>query len=101
MGEPSNLDKNDVLSVDTKEYGWVVLQDQTFKAGDLITALNHYLPGAGRATEMLLGKGLACEVLKPGFNWRKGKVKLSLEFCPDEPKSPLDDLRQRLQASEG
>ncbi len=101
MSESSNLDKNDVLSVDTVQHGWVVFQDKTFKAGDFITALNHYLQGAGRATEMLLGEGLPCEVLKPCSNWQKGKIKLRLEFCPDEPISPLDDIRQRLQASEG
>jgi hypothetical protein len=37
MSEPSNLDKNDVLSVDTAEHGWVVIQYKTFKAGEFIT----------------------------------------------------------------
>lgn len=51
--------------------------------------------------------GVICEILKPGKNWRKGKLrfKLSLEFCPDEPEpednpesasgnSSLDVIRQ-------
>ena len=50
--------------------------------------------------------GIKCEILKVGEGiWKKGKmrIKVVLEFCPDEPKSsnslltasnsPLDDLR--------
>jgi hypothetical protein len=50
--------------------------------------------------------GVKCEVLKPGKNWQKGKgrIKVSIEFCPDEPEiveikepeSPLDDLRRKI-----
>jgi hypothetical protein len=56
-------------------------------------------------------EGKDCEILRIGSNgWQKGKlrIKVSLEFCPDEPEveeivaneeivpteSPLDDLRQ-------
>ncbi|MFB2974681.1 KGK domain-containing protein [Microseira sp. BLCC-F43] len=57
--------------------------------------------------------GLDCEILRPGAKgWQKGtvRIKVTLEFCPDEPEieetppneqpeiseteSPLDDLRQ-------
>ncbi|MBD1809343.1 hypothetical protein H6F98_28370 [Microcoleus sp. FACHB-SPT15] len=58
-------------------------------------------------------EGVNCEVLKIGsMGWQKGKVRLrvSLEFCPDEPEveetapsneipqpeSPLDDIRQMM-----
>jgi hypothetical protein len=60
-------------------------------------------------------KGVPCEILSPGNNgWKKGKVriKITLEFCPDEPEiletpvsnnpvinkseSPLDDIRQMM-----
>jgi len=59
--------------------------------------------------------GAPCEILEPGKNWQKGRVrvKISLEFCPDEtqvlpkeldnnsnknlasqsPDSSLDDIR--------
>ena len=52
-------------------------------------------------------EGIECEILK--FNsgeWQKGKmkIKVTLEFCPDEPEiaeikepeSPLDDLRRMI-----
>jgi hypothetical protein len=101
MGEPLNLDKNDVLSVKVNEHGWVVIQYQTFKAGDFMAELKRYVQGTDQAKSLLLGEGLPCEVLKPCSNWQKGKVKLHLEFCPDEPISPLDDIRQSLQESVG
>ncbi|PHM09543.1 KGK domain-containing protein [Nostoc sp. 'Peltigera malacea cyanobiont' DB3992] len=46
--------------------------------------------------------------LIPGQQWRTGKIRVRLEFCPDETEiednrldikhenSPLDDLRQQL-----
>jgi hypothetical protein len=46
------------------------------------------------------GTGVHCEVLKIGSNqWQKGKIKIrvSVEFYPDEPEippSPLDEFRQ-------
>jgi hypothetical protein len=50
--------------------------------------------------------GVDCQILKPSKNWQKGKVriKVTLEFCPDEPEieeikepeSPLDDLRRMI-----
>ena len=101
MGDRSNLDKNDVLSIDQPQQGWVVIQYRTFKAGDFIAEINRYLQGQGNAKDMLFGEGLECEVLRPGSNWQKGKVRLCLEFCPDQPESPLDDLRQNLQAADG
>jgi hypothetical protein len=66
-----------------------------------------------------LDTGVECEVLKmDGHGWQKGKVRISLEFIPDEeeqeeeileanleeesippklPQSPLDDLRTQLK----
>lgn len=51
--------------------------------------------------------GVDCEILKLGAEgWQKGKVriklKVSLEFCPDEPEiaqpeSPLDDIRRMMK----
>jgi hypothetical protein len=59
-----------------------------------------------------ISSGVKCEILRPGEqSWHKGKIKLKivLEFCPDEPElseihasqtlnnsdenSPLDDIR--------
>jgi hypothetical protein len=57
--------------------------------------------------------GKECELLQEGKRWQKGKlrIKLTLEFCPDETEeveenghqevdniteSPLDEIRQQL-----
>lgn len=57
-------------------------------------------------------EGFECYVLMPGKQWRTGKIRFSLEFCPDkleiednplninQESSPLDDLRQQLKESE-
>lgn len=47
-------------------------------------------------------EGINCEALELGDKaWRKGKIKIkvSIEFHPDEPQapdSPLDDFRQKI-----
>ena len=56
--------------------------------------------------------GIECSVMIPGQNWQKGRLKLRLQFIPDEVEenaeaaeiqaenesdpSPLDDIRQSL-----
>ncbi|MDJ0616843.1 MAG: KGK domain-containing protein [Calothrix sp. MO_192.B10] len=69
--------------------------------------------GSGQIPEMneklLFIEGMRCELLQPGKDWQKGrvKIKVSLEFCPDEPEieaisenttseSSLDDIRRKL-----
>ncbi|HEY9812756.1 MAG TPA: KGK domain-containing protein [Candidatus Sericytochromatia bacterium] len=73
------------------------------------------LTSQGIIPDDLIGRGCACEILKPGSKgWKKGKMKItvSLEYCPDEPEdtetpennqpetnqpeSPLDDLRRMI-----
>jgi len=47
------------------------------------------------------GKGIDSEILKPNAKgWQKGTVRIYLEFCPNEPESPLDDIRQQLKETE-
>ncbi len=63
--------------------------------------------------ETWFGEGLECKILKPGAkSWERGKVRISLEFEPEEleitqtvesselennkSESPLDDIRQRM-----
>ncbi|NJL83256.1 MAG: hypothetical protein HC890_10420 [Chloroflexaceae bacterium] len=46
-------------------------------------------------------KGISVELLKPDAKgWRKGKLKLCIQFIPDEPESPLDDVRQAMKAED-
>lgn len=41
--------------------------------------------------------GFECRVLQPGKKWQIGKIRINVEFCPDdpdEPDSPLDEIRK-------
>lgn len=47
-----------------------------------------------------LDNGKNCEVLHLGAKqWKKGRVrvKVTVEFCPDEAESPLDDIRHSVE----
>lgn len=56
------------------------------------------------AKKKWIDEAIAGEILKPGNQWIKGKIriKLSIEFQADEPvkqlhRSPLDDIRQSMK----
>jgi hypothetical protein len=66
-----------------------------------------------RDKEQWFRDGLECKILKPGAkSWERGKVRLTLEFTPEElevaetlenselqinkASSPLDDIRQMM-----
>jgi hypothetical protein len=34
------------------------------------------------------------------MKWQTGKIRLCIEFCPDEPESLLDDIREQLKQVE-
>ncbi|MEA5537289.1 KGK domain-containing protein [Crocosphaera sp. XPORK-15E] len=91
-----------------------------FLEGELSNKLVEYLEKSGiqcakiydyknRSTNNYkwLTNGKDCEILKVGSNgWKKGKIrlKITLEFIPDEPEinepeSPLDDIRQSMNQS--
>jgi len=56
-----------------------------------------------QARKQWIEEGVNCERLNPGDpQWKKGKVrvKVSVEFLPDEPlqaESPLDEIRREMQ----
>jgi hypothetical protein len=84
--EPLNY--NEVVSVDTESFGNLDLPN-TFKVVQLLTAIKEYIDFQ-ETEEQLFEKGIDCEVLKFGTQgWRKGKVRLTLEFSPEQPDSPV------------
>lgn len=83
----------------------------TFKVKELIQVVKKNMSGA--STSLFENGGLELEVLRlDAKGWRKGKVRFSLEFCPDEPdieetlensqsvtnysESPLDEIRRMM-----
>ena len=96
-----------------------VAEHPMFKTSQFTTKVKQmcqkYSGTSAEIAEKWLGEGIDCEVLKFDSNtWQKGKVRVrvSLEFCPDEPEleqitqsndleinqteSPLDDIRRMM-----
>ncbi|MFB6276777.1 MAG: KGK domain-containing protein [Halothece sp.] len=94
-----NLSKNDVVFFEKQKNN---LCAKTFKVSDFINWIFGVLkigakPQNNNQEEEIAkftGKGIPCHVLQPGQNWKKGKIRIAIEFIPDESESPLDDVRQ-------
>lgn len=87
------LQPDDVVNIDGSLN---LVGTQTCKASTLLEWLKTRLPDTSLHVS-LVGDGAKCEVLFPdGKGWKKGKVRLSLEFIPEEIDSPLDELREKL-----
>ena len=117
------LQDKEIVSLDEDSLP-ILLSHPTFKVIELLKALvlsisrsDHIFLNAIRARQRSQNEidewieGIKCEVLTcDGNGWQTGKVRLTLEFIPDEPEveeisasnqislpeSPLDDLRQRI-----
>ena len=92
-----HLNHDEVVSVEANTFNNLDIS-KTFKVGDLLVAIKEYVNANKTNEARLYSKGLTCEVLKlDAQGWKKGKVRLALEFCPDQPESLLDDIRQQLK----
>lgn len=92
------LDHNDVLFVNPEDLGELEMS-KTLKVIELIEAIEQYI-GASQEEATWID----CEVLQQGKRWKKGKIRLTFEFCPEEPSeppSPLDDIRKQLKEADG
>ncbi|GET37369.1 KGK domain-containing protein [Microseira wollei] len=112
--EPLNSE-DAVLSIENSQER-VLIHEPMFKVGKLLKTMKSRVIEIDinsfekqedwiKQKKKWLDEGVSCEVMKPGGNWQKGKVrvKVTLEFSPDEPinpPSPLDDLRQKIQETE-
>ncbi len=114
--EPVNDDE--VVSIPQANQRIPSLNHPMIKFGDLKGTLikvikSYFLSASSDSDEKLkwLGEGVNVEILKYGSpGWKKGKlrIKINLEFCPDEPEfpqrsnqhetreaeSPLDEIRR-------
>ena len=117
------LDQNEIFSFNSQYIKDFNLSTNNFeyinlKAQEFIEVIKRCLSIGVEAKNILFTQGLECEALRFGAkSWQKGKVriKLTLEFYPDEPefkaalvskeperKKPevvYDDLRQRINES--
>lgn len=75
------------------------IETTTSTVNELITGLEGFV--CNQLSEDIatdwVGSGVECKILQcQGGGWKKGKVRIRLEFIPDEIESPLDDLRSKI-----
>ncbi len=105
------VEREDVVSVYS---GQIFVNNRTFTLNEFITAFMPIVKEKSapwtEEKEKWFSEGLDCKILKPGAkSWRRGKVRISLEFEPEalevaeapessdsQASSPLDDIRQRM-----
>ena len=88
-----SLDSGEVISV---QHDTLVLSGhRTFRVGELNEAIESHLKKAidnwdDQNNAWFTPQGLDCEALRFGSQgWQKGRIRLCLEFCPDEPSAPV------------
>lgn len=97
------LNCNDVVAVDPDTFEDLDIT-RTSKVIHLLEAIQECFGSDTEVAALFSKEGIECEVLRLGAKeWQKGKVRINLEFCsnqPSQPESPLDDIRQTLKQAE-
>jgi hypothetical protein len=107
------LNQQDVIKIQSENMR-LNMPHNTFQVSEFTSSLQQKISRGDQISEFLsslqqkisgedagvqwLGEGVEAKVLSVGKKWRKGKVRLTIEFIsdePDEPKSPLDDFRKQ------
>lgn len=92
---PIHLDQHSVVSLADSNFPFISVK--TFKIAEAYEGMKTYF---GRGDAWLF-EGLECEVLVPGKTWRKGKVRICFEFCPEDDENCSEkELRQEETADE-
>lgn len=82
----------------------------TFRIDNFLAKIMQVISVSEDEKKGLFDEGVNCEILRPNASWQKGRIRICLEFCPDEPEvevipagseleisqseSPLADIRQ-------
>ncbi|MEP0868896.1 hypothetical protein NDA01_03670 [Trichocoleus desertorum AS-A10] len=93
MSEFEPLELDDVVMVDKPG----IPNHSPFLLKQFLSGLQSLLLQQGSAGGLTNSDGVRCRVLRPGGDWRAGKIRIRLEFCPDAPPSSggsLDEFRQ-------
>ncbi|MEM9925728.1 MAG: KGK domain-containing protein [Cyanobacteria bacterium P01_D01_bin.50] len=90
------LERNEVISINSEDFGNLELS-ATFKVLELLEVIQKYM-SFQMPEASLFNEGIDCEILKLGARgWKKGKVRICVEFCAEEPEYPLEDLAELLE----
>jgi KGK domain len=86
-----SLENGEVVSIQNDTQ--VLSGHRTFRVGELNDEIKNYLANAidgwsEQKNGWFTDRGIDCEALRFGSNgWQKGRIRLCLEFCPDEANS--------------
>ncbi|QDZ39437.1 KGK family protein [Euhalothece natronophila Z-M001] len=96
------LNRQDVISTQDKQRS---LLNKTFTVEEFLQLLTKIISekvsswknpeGREKEAKKWTEEGINCKVLSPQSHWKTGKVRITLEFIPDEPESPLDNVRNQ------
>lgn len=91
------LNDDEVLFVRS---GRILMSNPTFKVNEFLDALAQLVSEReaewSDEYEGWFGEGLDCEVLRFGNQgWQRGRVRIRLEFSPEQPKLLRENVRQR------
>ena len=87
-----SLESGEVVSI--QHEAQVLSGHRTFRSGELNDAIKRCVEQAIAGwsedkNDWFTDRGIDCEALRFGSKgWQKGRIRLSLEFCPDEPEMP-------------
>jgi KGK domain len=100
MSDKIYLNQEDVVSMDQDAN---VAGASTSTVEELMERVRHLVHRNSNLQEDKasdwVAKGVVCKLLlAQGGGWQKGKIRLRLEFIPDQPRSELDDLRSQLSS---
>lgn len=88
-----SLESGEVVSIQHETQ--VLSGHRTFRSGELNDAIKSYVEQAIAGwsedkNDWFTDRGIDCEALRFGSKgWQKGRIRLSLEFCPDQPEMPV------------
>jgi hypothetical protein len=90
-----SLESGEVVSI--QQEAQILSGQKTFKTGDLNQSIESYLASSipdwsEQKKDWFTDRGIDCEALRFGSKgWQKGRIRLSLEFCPDDSTLPALD----------
>ena len=95
-----SLESGEVISI--QQDAQVLIGHSTFRVGELNDAIKKQLEGGTEGwneakSAWFSTQGIDCEALRFGSNgWQKGRIRLCLEFCPDEASAAAEQASNNI-----
>ncbi|TAE56572.1 MAG: KGK family protein [Nostocales cyanobacterium] len=77
------LESEDVISVHPGNFERIEVS-KTFTVTEIIEILQKHVGCNNKTDTKFFTAGMEAKVLRPGDVWQKGKIRIGIEFCPEE-----------------